>query len=88
MLKTPIDVKMHQIEYAVYDPTYYIEILYAEETQVVRLEGYGKSHCQYILHPPEPPEELSLFAAGLDQNQKAGDGIGEMFAERVVLTCR
>lgn len=86
MLEQPLDPKTHKIDYAVYDPTYYVEILHAANGDPVQLVGNTQG-CGYRLKTPEPPEELSLMAAGLDKTETAGDGIGVYFAERVVLSC-
>ena len=85
-LDKPIDPSAHKIDYAVYDPTYYVEILHAEDGDPIQLVGDQKG-CAYALKLPEPPEELSLMAAALDQDETAGDTLGESFAERVVLSC-
>lgn len=85
-LETPIDPRTHQVEYAVYDPTYYVEILHTEKGDPIQMVG-NVNGCGYALKSPEPPEELSLMAAALDQDETAGDGIGVSFAERVVLSC-
>ncbi|NVK19983.1 MAG: DUF1007 family protein [Methylocystaceae bacterium] len=86
MLENPIDPKAHKIDYAVYDPTYYVEILHAASGDPIQLVGNTQG-CGYRLSMPEPPEELSLMAAMLDQSETAGDGIGVFFAEKVVLSC-
>ncbi len=86
MLETPLDPKTHKIDYAVYDPTYYVEVLHAIDGDPIQMVGNTKG-CGYQLKTPEPPKELSLMAAALDQTESAGDGIGVSFAERVVLSC-
>ncbi len=87
-LKEPIPAKGHQIDYAVYDPTYYVEILHAEKGDPIQLIGKGAQGCGYALKKPEPPEELSFMAANLDKDETAGDGIGQFFAEKVELSCK
>ncbi|WP_417782867.1 DUF1007 family protein [Terasakiella pusilla] len=85
-LETPVDPRTQKIDYAVYDPTYYVEILHAAKGDPIQMVG-NVNGCGYSLTSPEPPEELSLMAAALDQDETAGDGIGISFAERVVLSC-
>lgn len=85
-LETPVDPRTQTIDYAVYDPTYYVEILHAEKGDPIQMVG-NVNGCGYSLKNPEPPAELSLMAAALDQDETAGDGIGVSFAERVVLSC-
>jgi len=87
MLETPIDPKQHKIDYAVYDPTFYVEILHAATGDPVQLNGKGAAQCGYRLKKPEPPKEISLMAAAMDKDQTAGDGIGIYFAEHVEISC-
>ncbi len=86
-LETAIDPKTQKFDYAVYDPTFYVEILHAVEGDPIQLSGEGSLGCNYALKKPEPPEELSLMAAALDKDETAGTGIGESFAERVEILC-
>ncbi|WP_135081906.1 DUF1007 family protein [Terasakiella sp. SH-1] len=87
-LKEPLHPKTQKLEYAVYDPTYYVEILHAVEGDPIQLIGEGAASCGYQLKKPEPPQELSLMAAGLDKDESAGDGIGVHFAERIEISCQ
>ena len=74
------------LTYAVYDPTYYVELLHAEREDAIRLDG-APTDCTYSLIPPDPDPEMVTFAASLGQNESAGDGLGILFAERVSLQC-
>jgi len=87
MLTEPIDPKAHKIDYAVYDPTYYVEILHAATGDPVQLSGKGALGCSYRLKNPEPPKEMSLMAAAMDKSESAGDGIGIYFAQHVEISC-
>lgn len=86
-LVDPVDPKKVKITYAVFDPTYYVEVLHAETGDPIRLEG-NTNGCGYRLIPPQPPEDISLMAAAMDQTQTAGDTIGDYFAEHVTLRCQ
>lgn len=87
-LETPLDPRTDRITYKVYDPTYYVEILHIEDKIPVSLAGKGALGCGYELIAPEPPEELAMFAASLDQTESGGNELGENFAEEVKITCR
>jgi len=87
MFKDAIDPKKHAIDYAVYDPTFYVEILHEAKGDPIQFIGTGARGCGYALKRPEPPEEISLMAGMLDKDETAGDGIGQYFAERVVISC-
>ena len=84
-LKTATSPIKELIDYQVYDPGYYIEILHFKSDDAITLPEDGR--CVYNLIPPAPPKEMSLLAAGLDRNQIAEDGFGAYFAETVALTC-
>jgi len=88
MLNEPVDPKAHAINYSVYDPTYYVEILHAEGGDPIQLTGAGSQGCGYEMKKPEPPKEMSLMAAAMDRNQSAGDGLGVYFSEQVEISCR
>jgi len=88
MLEKPLNPRDIKLEYAVYDPTYYVEILHAVQGDPIQLTGTGAMGCGYRLKKPKPPEEMSLMAAALDQNETAGDGIGVYFAEHVEISCQ
>ena len=83
-LAAPLDVDAAEVRYAIYDPTYFIEILHAG-APAVYLEG--RAGCTFELIPPDPPSEMVWLAAALDRGQSGGDGLGVHFAEWVVVTC-
>ncbi|MEW5726495.1 MAG: DUF1007 family protein [Pseudomonadota bacterium] len=85
-LKAPVAVG-EGIDYAVFDPTFYIEILHAEKGEQVRLVGAPAS-CAHEVVAPSPSIETVALAQGLDRTQSAGDGLGAHFAEWVEIRCR
>lgn len=72
--------------YAVYDPTYYIEVLHAEAKDTIRLRG-APDGCRYRREEANPNPETVALAAALDRTQTAGDGLGVLFAEKVTVQC-
>lgn len=72
--------------YAVYDPTYYIEMLHAESDDAIRLIG-APTGCGASLEEPNPSLETVTLAASLDRMQTATDGLGALFAQRVTVRC-
>lgn len=88
-LLVPADPRRHAVSYAVYDPTYYIEITHVGQSQEpISFEGPAPEGCSFELQYPDPDEEMTLFAASLDQTQSAGDGLGAVFAEQVLIQCQ
>jgi len=86
-LETPIDPRSHKIDYAVYDPTFYIEILHAENGDPIRMIGDKALGCNYKLVKPEPPKELSFMAAALNKDETPSESIGASFAEQIDILC-
>jgi len=82
----PLDPRQHNITYAVYDPTYYIEILHLEG-DVVTLNGERPGGCFASILPATPTGATVAMAAALDQNMKAPDTLGRMFADTVEILC-
>jgi ABC-type uncharacterized transport system substrate-binding protein len=85
-LAKPIDPKAGSLSFAVYDPTYYIEIVHIEE-DIIAFDGPGADRCQGEIVQPNPTFEQVTLAAALDKNESAGDGLGELFAETVLIHC-
>jgi ABC-type uncharacterized transport system substrate-binding protein len=86
LLDKPLDPAAAPVEYMVFDPTYYIEMLHAEGAGAIELSGAGDD-CRYTLTPPNPNPNAVALAASLDRTQSAGNGIGRLFAERVTIRC-
>ncbi len=87
-LKTPVDVSGKAVTYAIYDPSYYIEILHDNKAPAITIGGAMKERCTARLIPPTPPEDMSMMALGLDKTEKPDFALGEFFAEWVSLKCK
>ena len=86
LLETPVAATEAPVQYAVFDPTYYIEMLHVEGGGAIELSGAG-ADCRFRLVPPQPTAEAVGLAAALDRTQTAGNGLGKLFAERVSIRC-
>jgi ABC-type uncharacterized transport system substrate-binding protein len=85
-LETPLFPDDHQINYAVFDPSYFIEILHVDGGY--RLSpGSGSDGCETTLIKPNPTSEALNFAESLDRMESAPKSFGALFAERVHLEC-
>ena len=85
-LAEPVDPKAGSLSFSVYDPTYYIEIVHLED-DIIAFDGPGADRCQGEIIQPNPTFEQVTLAASLDKNESAGDGLGELFAETVLIHC-
>jgi ABC-type uncharacterized transport system substrate-binding protein len=85
-LVEPVDPRAQDLSYAVYDPTYYIEIFHVDARSFTA-EGPIPEGCALELEEPNPNPEMVSFASSLDQTESAGDGLGAFFAEQVHLRC-
>ncbi|MFW5680572.1 MAG: DUF1007 family protein [Pseudomonadota bacterium] len=83
-LAEPVDPATDDLRYAVFDPTYFVEVAHLGEPPVTFA---GRDDCRFELIPPEPPSEMVWLAAALDRTQSAGDGLGIHFAEWVTIRC-
>lgn len=85
-LAEPVDPKARDFEYAVYDPSYYVEILHVEN-DLVTVTGPGAGNCLAMIKSPDPDAEAVGLAASLGKNEQGPPGIGRLFAEVVAVTC-
>ncbi len=85
-LQTPVDPKAGTFSYAVYDPTYYIEIVHLED-DVIAFDGAGANRCLGDIIQPSPTFEQVSLAAALDKGETAGNDLGKLFAETVMVRC-
>lgn len=86
-LASPQPVMGHAVFYAIFDPTYFIEMLHAETPGAIRLTG-APENCSHTVTPPSPTVEDVIRASKLDPTQSAGDTLGEVFAEKVEIVCK
>ncbi len=82
----PVSVAGTDFSYAIFDPTYYVEMLHAETDMAVIISGAPEG-CAYKLIPPNPDPSAVAQAAMLDASERGATGLGSFFAERVSLTC-
>jgi len=86
-LEQAIALEGQQLQYQVYDPSYYIEILH--------IPGRGidqdslPASCKVDLQEPNPSSDLIEKALALDEDEVPEDPqLGEHFTETVTLDCR
>lgn len=86
MLAQPIKMATSDIELAVFDPSFYIEVLQHPDTPP-RVQGDSALGCEVRLKYPEPTTEDFLKAAAIDSGLEVGPQFGALFAETVQVHC-
>lgn len=84
-LTAAADVRTTPLTYAVFDPTYFIEMLHVD-AKAIRLVG-APADCAARLRQPKPDPNVAARAAALDATQSGGDTLGQEFAEKVSVRC-
>jgi len=86
-LATPVDPKRQAFAFAVFDPTYYIEILHLQG-DVVAFRGDSAAGCLGRIVPPKPTTEAVLLTRAMDRGAMPDATLGRAFAEQVEVKCR
>lgn len=86
-ITVPLDPRQNDIVYRIAEPTYYFEMLHAEQDQAIVLKNVPEA-CGYHLDPPKPDAALVAYAASLGINESGGDSLGIQFAETVTIRCK
>jgi ABC-type uncharacterized transport system substrate-binding protein len=82
----PVAVTDMPLQYAIYDPTYYVEMVHAEVDDAITMADAPEA-CRAVLEQPNPDPNQVIIASSLSQTQTAGDGLGQYFAEKVSIVC-
>lgn len=85
-LATPVAPGADGLRYAVFDPSFYVEMLHAETDGAIRLVD-APDGCGHRLRAPNPDADALSLAAALEQMDTAGDNLGILFAEWVTVRC-
>lgn len=85
-LAEAIDPVAHALDVAVFDPTYYIEMLHLEG-DVVAFEGANPGGCMARVIAPTPDMDAIVLAQSMDRKATPDDTLGAQFAETVIITC-
>jgi ABC-type uncharacterized transport system substrate-binding protein len=85
ILNQPVDPAVAPLRYAVFDPSYYIEILHDPDTTVT-LEG-ASERCGLRIRQPRPDPAVVARAAALDVNQSGEPELGRHFTEHGEVRC-
>ena len=85
-MSAPLDPRVGDIVYRVAEPTYYFEMLHAEEGPAIVLKDAPRG-CRHRLEAPTPDAALVAYAASLGIDESGGNELGIQFAEKVTIRC-
>jgi ABC-type uncharacterized transport system substrate-binding protein len=86
-LVKPVNPKRQAFVFSVFDPSYFIEMLHLKDSPI-GFRGADGHACRGDIQRPTPSAAALSLAAALDRNAKAPESFGELFAEKVTVTCR
>ncbi len=86
-LAAPVPVDQAPLHYAVYDPTFYVEVLHDDGHAPVTLAS-APAGCRTHIQDPAPSLETVSLAQALDIDETLDTEIGQYFAEWVTVRCR
>lgn len=79
-------VAINGLQYQIYDPSYYIQMLHAGVSDRVTLQG-APAGCAAVVIEPQPSAAALMQAYLMDVRAEPGDGPGRHFAETVTIQC-
>lgn len=85
-LATPAAIAGSALDYLIFDPSYYIEMLHADNSASIRLVD-APDGCTHRIAQPRPSAADVTRAAALDQVPDGPHDIGIVFAQRVTVQC-
>ncbi|WP_447555253.1 DUF1007 family protein [Vreelandella sp. EE22] len=89
-LAEPVALDGATLEYQIFDPTYYIEVVHEEQNGAPAenaLQLAGGPSCALSITPADPDPELVLQAALLDKGEEGDPDLGRFFAETGHVRC-
>jgi ABC-type uncharacterized transport system substrate-binding protein len=85
-LPHPLAIENKPISFRVFDPTYYIDMRHYKASQVI-IHTQNATECSTTVELPETSDELVEYANSLDKSQQDTQGLGNSFAEQVMIHC-
>jgi ABC-type uncharacterized transport system substrate-binding protein len=74
------------LSYAIFDPTYYIEMLHAEGASIT-IDGDLAQKCSSWIEQPNPSADAVALSQSTTLDNNADDTVGRLFAETVHVSC-
>ena len=81
-----VDLAVQNFSYAIFDPTYYIEMFHPEG-DTIAFEGNAPADCGTWIEQPNPSADAIALSQSASLDAKPDDTIGRLFAETVHVKC-
>mgnify|MGYP000675210907 CR=1 FL=1 len=85
-LPHPRPIKKKPVSFRVFDPTYYVDMRHYKASQVI-IHAQNGTECSTTVELPDTSDELVEYANSLDKSQQDTQGLGNSFAEKVIIHC-
>lgn len=82
-IRLPLKKPSKTIQYSIYEPSYYIEMRYDEDKQIMQFD-HG---CQLNIQESNPSEDMIATAYAIDIKGKGDTQLGKYFAQQSQLSC-
>ena len=82
-----VNITVQKFSYSIFDPTYYIEMLYFEN-ETVTLVGDVAKGCSSKIVQPDPSTEAVSLSRSPSLDKIPDQSIGQIFAESVIIKCQ
>ena len=86
-IESHVDLVAQNFSYAIFDPTYYIEIFHREGETIV-FDGDAPAGCGTEIVQPNPSADAIALSQSASLDANPDDTIGRLFAETVHVKCQ
>ena len=83
---TPADIQTQSLSYAIFDPTYFMEMLHFEN-EIVTIQGNAPDGCGAQIIDANPSADAIALSQSSSLDDNPDDTIGRLFAQNVVVRC-
>lgn len=86
-IESPVNLASQAFSYAIFDPTYYIEMYHAEG-ETISFQGTAPDNCGTEILQPNPSSDAIALSRSSSLDANPDNTIGRLFAETIHVTCK
>ena len=86
-IESHVDLAAQNFSYAIFDPTYYIEMFH-REGETITIDGDTPAGCSTEIVQPNPSADAIALSQSASLDANPDDTIGRLFAETVHVKCQ